>query len=257
MAGWVPWVPLESSIGASWMTSNLTAWEGWGKEDWGEAQWGWCHPYPCQGPEPPLQWPWPWPPPPLLWPADHPVWKSPGLYLQQEEDWGEEDQGWLNEDGATRTLVKGLYLLCNGLNLLLLYYGQMTILHGNLLDCIRLNKKRRIKNMEEIIEDLSHLVNVPHLDNDLLFDSMGLLVKGLGLLLNGHMVLLGRLQLQDNWNWMNETVHAFACTSPPSCTSPPRWWWCARKYQEPVCILWYTRLDQTCALYLQGLGRAW
>jgi hypothetical protein len=43
-----------------------------------------------------------------------------------------------NEDGATCTLIKGLYLLHTGLGLsiLLLYYGQMIILHGNILDCI-------------------------------------------------------------------------------------------------------------------------
>jgi hypothetical protein len=51
---------------------------------------------------------------------------------------------WLNEDGATRTLIKGLYLLCNCLGLLLLYYGQIIILHGNLLDCICVKEKRRI-----------------------------------------------------------------------------------------------------------------
>ena len=56
-----------------------------------------------------------------------------------------------NEDVATRTLTEGLCLLCNGLDLLLLYFGQMIILHGNLLDCICLDDKRMLKEEEEII----------------------------------------------------------------------------------------------------------
>ena len=58
-----------------------------------------------------------------------------------------------NEDVATRTLTEGLCLLCNGLDLLLLYFGQMIILHGNLLYCIY--DKRRIdeKRVEEWLNE--------------------------------------------------------------------------------------------------------
>ena len=47
---------------------------------------------------------------------------------------------WLNENECT-TLVEGLYLLCNGLCLLLLYYNQMIIMPMNLLDCICLDTR--------------------------------------------------------------------------------------------------------------------
>jgi hypothetical protein len=43
--------------------------------------------------------------------------------------------------GSCTTLVEGLYLLCNGLCLLLLYYNQMIIMHMNLLDCICLDTR--------------------------------------------------------------------------------------------------------------------
>ena len=99
---------------------------------------------------------------------------------------------WLNENECT-TLVEGLYLLCNGLCLLLLYYNQMIIMPMNLLDCICLDNKRMIDEKEEIIEGMGLLVDVYGLDNGLLFDgNLGLLVKGLDPLLNGQMLLLGR-----------------------------------------------------------------
>ena len=47
---------------------------------------------------------------------------------------------WLNENECT-TLIEGLYLLCNGLCLLLLYYNQMIIMPMNLLDCICLDTR--------------------------------------------------------------------------------------------------------------------
>ena len=74
----------------------------------------------------------------------------------------------------------------------------MVILHGSLLDCICLDDKRRIKEKEEIIRGPSHLVDLPGLDKDLLFGGTGLLVKGLCLLLNGHMILPGGHHLQDD-----------------------------------------------------------
>jgi hypothetical protein len=56
--------------------------------------------------------------------------------------------------------------------------------------------RRRRRSLS--LEGLSHLVNIPGLDNNLLFDGMGLTVKGLDLLLNGEMILLGRHHLQDD-----------------------------------------------------------
>ncbi len=59
----------------------------------------------------------------------------------------------LNEDVATRTLTEGVCLLFNGLDLLLLYFGEMIILHGNLLYFI--HDKRRIeeKRVEEWLNE--------------------------------------------------------------------------------------------------------
>jgi hypothetical protein len=62
-----------------------------------------------------------------------------------------------------------------------------------------LDDKRRTKEKEEILEGLSHLVDVPGPDNGLLFHGMGLLIKVPGLLLNGQMILLGsRHHLQNH-----------------------------------------------------------
>jgi hypothetical protein len=93
--------------------------------------------------------------------------------------WSRRIEERLNEDGSACTLVKGLYLLCNGIVLLLLlylYYGQMIILHGNLLDCIY--NKRRIKE-KRIEEQWLNEGGAIHI----LIEGLHLLSNDLGLLL--------------------------------------------------------------------------
>jgi hypothetical protein len=51
---------------------------------------------------------------------------------------------WLNEDGATRTLTRGYTYFAMALASSS-SYNQMIIQHGNLLNCICLDNKRRVK----------------------------------------------------------------------------------------------------------------
>ena len=77
----------------------------------------------------------------------------------------------------------------------------------------------RTEEKEEILEGLRHRVDVAGPHNELLFHGMDLLVKGPGLLLNGQMILLGRHDLQNDC-CIKKQRGPFACTTPPSCTSP-------------------------------------